>query len=335
MRCQARTRSGVGCARAALRGERVCASHAGRCGARPGNRNAVRHGLYSRALAAEERESLAAAYQVEGLAEEIGVTRLLILRALRQPEVPLGAYAGLLHALCWQVRLQQQLAREERTALEGALGTVLEAAASELGLGEAAGSRGDEPGGGARLLAAGALLGGGAGMAGDEPGGGGRQAPGRRPRRRRAGAPGSVGCEQEPPERRAGWGRMGAPGRAGCEQETPGRRAGRRRAGVKAARTGRRRRGVGRRREAPGRRARRGSGLLPSDCAPVSIGQAQAGGMSPGPAGGVESAGRSRLEARRARRRRRVVGCGRLPASINAGGAGTLEAPAPPCESVA
>jgi hypothetical protein len=214
MRCQARTRSGVGCARAALRGERVCASHAGRCGARPGNRNAVRHGLYSRALAAEERESLAAAYQVEGLAEEIGVTRLLIARALRQPEVPLGAYAGLLHALRRQVRLQQQLAREERTALEGALGTVLEAAASELGLGEAAGSRGDEPGGGGRPKAE--RRGAAEGTGGKEPGGAGNAAPGRRRRRPRAGVkPGATGRQRRGVGRRAGLGGKTAVGTRG------------------------------------------------------------------------------------------------------------------------
>src|SRR5437868_12328704 len=100
MWCEAVTHSGVPCARAAMRGDRLCASHAGRCGARPGNRNAVRHGLYSRTLSPEEKLRLTAACQVEGVDEEISVTRLMIMRALGQPDVPLGAYARVVEALC-------------------------------------------------------------------------------------------------------------------------------------------------------------------------------------------------------------------------------------------
>jgi hypothetical protein len=146
MRCEGTTQGGGACGRAAMRGGRRCASHAGRCGARPGNRNAMRHGLYSRALSAEERRSLAAAYQVEGVDEEIAVTRLMIARALRQPEVPLGAYARLVHALCRQLRLQEQRASERGNRLDGDIGAWLDAVTSELGLGEEAGERGDRPG---------------------------------------------------------------------------------------------------------------------------------------------------------------------------------------------
>ncbi len=135
IRCQAITHGGVPCARAAMRGERVCASHAGRCGARPGNRNAIRHGLYSRSLSPEEKLSLAMAYRAEGVDEEIGVTRLMIARALRDPDVPPAAYAQLVHALCRQLRLQGQLSSDGRDTVAAAIGRLADTVATDLGLG--------------------------------------------------------------------------------------------------------------------------------------------------------------------------------------------------------
>jgi hypothetical protein len=163
MRCEAVSRSGVACGRAAMRGAGRCASHTGRCGARRGNRNAVRHGLYSHSLSAEERLRLAAANRAEGLEQEIAVTRLMIARALHQPDVPPAAYAQLVHALCRLVRLQRQLAREADKALDGEISALFDAAATELGLGAEV-----EPDAA-------------------RPDGGDRPAPGRRSRRRRAG----------------------------------------------------------------------------------------------------------------------------------------------------
>ncbi|HLI26029.1 MAG TPA: hypothetical protein VKZ60_03105 [Chloroflexota bacterium] len=133
MRCEALTRKGVPCARPALRGERVCANHAGRCGARPGNRNALRHGLYSRQLSAVERVELFAARAMAGLDEEIALTRLLILRALRERDP--GAYARLAETLCRQLRTQRQLSGAGADSLAAALGKVLDEVAAELGIG--------------------------------------------------------------------------------------------------------------------------------------------------------------------------------------------------------
>jgi hypothetical protein len=134
MRCKATTHEGKPCKNAALAKRRLCASHAGRCGARPGNRNALRHGLYSSHLTPEEKLDLVAAWAVEGVDEEIAVTRLMILHTLRQQDPSAEAYTRLVEALCRQLRLQRQLDGTNADDLAGALGAVIDAMGTELGL---------------------------------------------------------------------------------------------------------------------------------------------------------------------------------------------------------
>ena len=134
MRCEAKTHQGTPCPRPALAGDRICASHAGRCGARPGNRNGLRHGLYSRYLTPEEKLDLVAAQAVDGVDEEIAVTRLMIVRALRQPDAPPEAYARLIEALCRQLRMRRQLSGQGVNSLAEAIGTLIDEIATELGM---------------------------------------------------------------------------------------------------------------------------------------------------------------------------------------------------------
>ena len=134
MRCEATTRQGEPCTQRALADATVCASHAGRCGARPGNRNALRHGLYSRCLMPEEKLDLLAAKAVEGLDEEIAITRLMILRALREQNPPAEAYARLVEALCRQLRARRQLDGTATDNIGEAIGTILTEVATEVGL---------------------------------------------------------------------------------------------------------------------------------------------------------------------------------------------------------
>ena len=136
MRCAAATRQGRPCARRALANASVCASHAGRCGARPGNRNGLRHGLYSRQLSPEERFNLALARGTEGLDEEIAMTRLMIQRLVREQDPSPAAYTRLVEALCRQLRIQRQLSGAGANALADALARLLEEIASASGLGE-------------------------------------------------------------------------------------------------------------------------------------------------------------------------------------------------------
>ena len=134
MRCKAITKSGKPCTQNALADTQLCASHAGRCGARPGNRNALRHGLYSRYLSPEEKLDLFAARAVRGLKQEIAVTRLMILRAIRQQDPPAEAYARLADALCRQLRTQRQLNGKSADRFADALAALFDEAATALGL---------------------------------------------------------------------------------------------------------------------------------------------------------------------------------------------------------
>jgi hypothetical protein len=137
MRCEASTRRGVPCARPALVDQTVCASHAGRTGARPRNRNALRHGLYAQALAPEERLTLVLARAAEGMGEEIATTRLMILRALRERDASPAEYARLVDVLGKQLRVERHL-RGPGQGLAEALARVLDEMGGELGLGAAA-----------------------------------------------------------------------------------------------------------------------------------------------------------------------------------------------------
>jgi hypothetical protein len=265
MRCQARTRSGVACARAALRGGGLCASHAGRCGARGGNRNAVRHGLYSRSLSAEERPRLAAACEMEGADAEIGVTRLMIERALRQPDVPPAAYARLVHALCRQIRLQRQLAREEHNAQDGEIARLFDEAATAMGLGAEPGEGKEEPGGGGvgggpvrrRARRARPAAGGANRTLSAGRGGAGQDAEAEAEAEAEAAVPGTRRQRRSGEDRPTSGRRARRPGGGGRPQ--PGRRTRRARVGADSAGVGRRGSDRRRRRGAPGWRASDGT----------------------------------------------------------------------------
>src|SRR5687767_11779453 len=109
MRCQQTTRKGLPCTRAALANNTICASHANRCGGQQGNQNALRHGLYSKLLSPEEQFDLVTGSLAEGLHDEIGMTRLLLVRALRERNTPPETYTRLLESLCRQLRLRRVL----------------------------------------------------------------------------------------------------------------------------------------------------------------------------------------------------------------------------------
>ncbi|SRR5579884_1355848 len=133
MRCEASTRRGRPCARPAQAGERLCASHA-RAGARP------RHGLYARTLAPEERRLLALARALDGVGEEIAMTRLMIHRHARDDSP--ADYARLIDALKKLVLLDHQL-RGSGDGLAGAIGRLLDEIALELGLGASPAAEGE------------------------------------------------------------------------------------------------------------------------------------------------------------------------------------------------
>jgi hypothetical protein len=72
-RCGARTRGGTPCQAPAVRGKRRCRMHGGATGsgAPKGNRNALKHGLYTREAIAERRKLRDLIKQMEGFLQEI------------------------------------------------------------------------------------------------------------------------------------------------------------------------------------------------------------------------------------------------------------------------
>ena len=133
MRCEASTRRGVRCARPARVGARLCASHAARVGG--GRRRGPRHGLYGRALAQDERQMMTLAREIEGVSEEVAMTRLMILRQARDGSP--ADYARLTDALKKLLLLDHQLRGGGNTLAE-ALARILNEIALELGLGDGA-----------------------------------------------------------------------------------------------------------------------------------------------------------------------------------------------------
>lgn len=85
--CGAKTRSGEPCKRAPMEGKRRCKLHGGAStGPRKGSRNAAKPGsLYSAYLTPDEQR-VAAALQLGSVDEELRLTRIRLMRALRQEE---------------------------------------------------------------------------------------------------------------------------------------------------------------------------------------------------------------------------------------------------------
>jgi hypothetical protein len=73
-RCGAKTRSGAGCKSPAVHGKQRCRMHGGapRSGGPKGNRNALKHGLYTKAAIEEQRQVRALIRQARKLVREIG-----------------------------------------------------------------------------------------------------------------------------------------------------------------------------------------------------------------------------------------------------------------------
>jgi hypothetical protein len=157
MRCSERTRNGHRCTRNAQRGQQVCASHAGKCGARPGNQNALKHGRYSERLR-QLFPDLTAAEGQESLTTEIALTRELIVHILTPPlkrskpaddaeapqeadaegpammEIPVESYTRLVDVLLKALKLDRTLRGEQANDLATKLAAALEAVGEELGI---------------------------------------------------------------------------------------------------------------------------------------------------------------------------------------------------------
>jgi hypothetical protein len=158
MRCTQHTRNGHRCTRNALKGQELCASHAGRCGARPGNQNALKHGRYSERLH-QLFPDLSVTDAEESLATEIALTRELIIKILTPPppkakrgddhqdseaaagpnpeavvQLPVEAFSRLMDVLVKALKLDRTLRGEQANDLATRLAAALEAVGEELGI---------------------------------------------------------------------------------------------------------------------------------------------------------------------------------------------------------
>jgi hypothetical protein len=98
-------------------------------GAPEGNKNAVRNGLYSKYLSADEQEALALVGEAPGLDGEIEAARVDVIRALKSNEPGAAGKAALVVGRLLQIR--RQLEGDQAAGLTQAITQVL----VELGLG--------------------------------------------------------------------------------------------------------------------------------------------------------------------------------------------------------
>ena len=105
-----------------------------RRGGQPGNRNALKHGFYSRYLSHEEILSLQEAESLQGLDSEIPILRLKFGQLLDRDPDNLNLMLHASTALGRLLRLKNQLNPQQVKGLEQAVGDVMREIALPLGL---------------------------------------------------------------------------------------------------------------------------------------------------------------------------------------------------------
>ena len=104
-------------------------------GAPKGNRNAVKHGLYSRVLDEAEKLDFKAASGVEGIDEEIALLRVEIMRAISSGDDKiLRMIVQATNALERLIRTRYKITAQQRSGLREAITTVLRDVALPLGI---------------------------------------------------------------------------------------------------------------------------------------------------------------------------------------------------------
>jgi hypothetical protein len=135
--CEGITRAGRRCRRSAKAGGAFCGLHNGSrsgAGAPVGNVSARKHGFYSELFTDEEIERLAAAGASEGLADEIGMLRVRIHRALTSGSADLDAVGRACGRLTQMLKAQRVLTGDAASEFERAMSEVLASVTEELGL---------------------------------------------------------------------------------------------------------------------------------------------------------------------------------------------------------
>ena len=104
-------------------------------GAPPENKNAVKHGFYSKALHEAERVSLEQAVAVEGVDEEIALLRYKLAELLENYPDRIDLQVDIASAIARLVRTRYQISKEQKKSLKEAIAKVLTEVAVPLGIG--------------------------------------------------------------------------------------------------------------------------------------------------------------------------------------------------------
>jgi hypothetical protein len=104
-------------------------------GAPPGNKNAVKHGFYSKALHEAERISLQEAVEVEGVDEEIALLRCKLAELVQNFPDRIDLQIQTASAIARLVRTRYQISKEQKRSLKEAIAKVLAEVAAPLGVG--------------------------------------------------------------------------------------------------------------------------------------------------------------------------------------------------------
>lgn len=107
---------------------------ANRRGAPKGNRNALKHGFYSKALDRADRGLIVEVSGCQGLDQEIDILRIKIHRLLERDPDNLELQATALTTLARLVKTRYETSAEQRNSLKEAALNVLTDAAVNLGL---------------------------------------------------------------------------------------------------------------------------------------------------------------------------------------------------------
>jgi len=104
-------------------------------GAPPGNKNAVKHGFYSKALLEAERITLQEAVKVEGVDEEIALLRYKLAELVENYPDRIDLQVETASAIARLVRTRYQISKEQKKSLKEAIARVLTEVAVPLGIG--------------------------------------------------------------------------------------------------------------------------------------------------------------------------------------------------------
>jgi hypothetical protein len=104
-------------------------------GGQPGNRNAIKHGFYSKTLTDAEQNDFEKAAGIEGIDEEIALIRLEIKRALTGgDDTNLKIIVRATNALEKLIRTRYQISAAQRQGLKEAIGNVIRDIIIPLGI---------------------------------------------------------------------------------------------------------------------------------------------------------------------------------------------------------